>query len=168
MPSNKKFIYGEHLIKRWGISVQLFAKILEAGFPRYDDNNNPVEYDGEDLGDWDFHRYFIEDIERYEDEHPEMFESVSFDEKEHIDAKEKRELGQLRREKEKWDASMKVAVRIGIFCREQDRELNWAEVYDKAQTIDSSLPEKTIRQVWNAIPPQYRSKGGYPKGKKRK
>ena len=80
-----------------------------------------------------------------------------------LNAKEKRELGQLRREKEKWDSSINVAVKIGIFCQEQNKHLNRHEIWDQVIQHDKNLPDTAIEMIWKAISPKFRSKGGRPK-----
>ena len=84
-----------------------------------------------------------------------------------MDGKARQEFGRLRRQKEKWDSSIDVAVKIGMFCQAQDRILNYSEIQDQVYGIDKSLPDTTIRKIWKSIPKKYKSKGGRP-GKKKK
>lgn len=167
METGKKWIYGEQLLKRWGISRLLFIQILEDDFPRYDEDFELVEYDCEFVGHFDLDRYYLDDIIRFEREHPEMFDFTQPDEASPMTAKEKREFGQLRREKGKWDASIGAAVQIGIWCHEQGKVLLRKEVWDKVYSIDPQIPDTTVEKIWNSIPQEYRHAGGWPKGKKR-
>jgi len=80
-----------------------------------------------------------------------------------LTGKEKRALGQLRREKEKWDSSINAAVQIGIYCKEQDRIFLRDEIKDKVYDIDKKLPHTTFEKIWKALPAQYRHQGGKPK-----
>ena len=80
-----------------------------------------------------------------------------------MDVKGNRELGQLRREKEKWNSSIDVAVKIGIFCQQENRVFNRHEIEDEVFRIDKTLPHTTFERIWKAIPQQYKSKGGRPK-----
>ena len=158
--SEERWLYEEFLLKRWGINQYTLAKILEDGLPCYDQNNQMFIW--EDGTDKIIAKYKLSDVEKYEEEHPHLFESDN----QGLNAKEKRELGQLRREKEKWDASLNVALKIGIFCRDQNKELTRKKVWDKVYEIDKSLPDTTIEKIWTSIPEKYRSKGGRPKKEK--
>ena len=59
-------------------------------------------------------QFFVEDVAKFETDNPKFFKN-----RENLNSKEKRKLGQLEREKEKWDNSIKAAVKMGLFCSEQ-------------------------------------------------
>lgn len=80
-----------------------------------------------------------------------------------MDAKEKREFGQLKREKEKWDASIQAALLVGMFVQEKNQVLKRKDVKDQLYKIDSTLPDTAFEKIWKAIPSQYRHKGGRTK-----
>jgi hypothetical protein len=75
------------------------------------------------------------------------------------------ELGSLRTEKEKWDASIVAATEIGLLFYEggltkpTTRDAFMEEFRDKV----GGLPDTTIEKIYKALPPEYRHKGGKPK-----
>jgi hypothetical protein len=76
-----------------------------------------------------------------------------------LTGKEKRELGRLRAEKKKWDASLSAAVRIGIFCAEHCRSnesLKRSNFRQEIFRINAELPESTREQIWKSIPSKYK------------
>jgi hypothetical protein len=157
MPEKKRWIYEEILLKRWGISQYTMGKILEDGLPCYDKEGNKFYW--EDGCERETEKFKMDDVEKYEAEHPHLFEDPAIG----LNAKEKRELGQLRSEKEKWETSLDVAVQIGIFCREQNRRMASDEFDTKMRQIDKDIQDATIRRIRKAIPKKYKSKGGRPK-----
>ncbi len=160
MPEKEQWIYWEILLKRWGINQKTMAQILEDGLPCYDKQGNIFFW--EDGCERDTEKFKMSDVEKYEDEHQHLFENGNVS----LDAKEKRELGQLRSEKKKWEASLKVAVRIGIFCQEMNRPLKGSELEDKMREIDKNIKDTTIRMIRKAMPDEYKDNGGRPKKNK--
>ena len=160
MSKKERWIFQEFLLKRWGIDQYTLSRILEDGLPCYDTDNQVFMW--EDGIDKDTVKYRMDDVEKYEEEHPHIFGA----EWQVLDAKEKRELGQLRREKEKWDASINVAVQIGIFCMEHGPNLTRKVIWDIAYEIDNDLPNTTLERIWKSIPANLKSKGGRPSKKK--
>jgi hypothetical protein len=76
-----------------------------------------------------------------------------------LTGKEKRELGQLRTEKRKWDDSLKAAVQIGIFCAElhsSNKELKKSDFRQEMYEVNPNLPESTQEQIWKSIPSKYK------------
>ena len=57
----------------------------------------------------------LPDVAKFENENPEILNKKESP----MDGKEKKELGQLRKMKKKWDDSIKAAVHIGIFLWER-------------------------------------------------
>jgi hypothetical protein len=80
-------------------------------------------------------------------------------------AKDARLLGQLKREKETWDKSLAVAVQVGIFCAQEDREVKRDEIYDFVYSIDDTISKATFEKIWKAIPVKYRKSAGAPQKK---
>jgi len=157
MPIKERWIFEDILLKRWDIDVYGLHDIVQQGIPIYDKNRNRLYEVSGDSSEQPY-MYKMDDIEKFENDNPHLFESGNHG----LDAKEKRELGQLRREKEKWDTSLNAAVQIGIFCHEQNREVTRDKVWSKAYEIDDSLPETAIEKIWKSIPGNYKSKGGRP------
>jgi hypothetical protein len=158
MSEKEKWMFQEFILKRWKISLNTFYEIIIDGFPCYDENEEEFfndEYDDERKA----YKYKFSDVVKFENENPHLFEHLEGD----FDAKDKRQLGQLKREKEKWIASLNVAVQIGIFCKEQTVLVTRSMVWDKVFEIDNTLPDAVIERIWKSIPEQYKSKGGRPK-----
>lgn len=160
MPEKERWISWEFLLKRWAIESHALYFCIDEGLPPYDRDRKMmiVEDDWEESPE----HFKMADVEKFEEEHPHLFENGNVG----LDAKEKRELGQLRREKEKWDASLVVAVRIGMFCQEKDRPLTSPELEDKMREIDKHIEDTTIRKIRKAMPGEYKDKGGRPKKNK--
>jgi hypothetical protein len=160
LPEKERWISWTFLMKRWDVDVYGMYACIEEGLPCYDRDRTIFHW--EDGCEKTPEHFKMDDVERFEVEHPYLFEYGNVS----LDAKEKRELGQLRSEKEKWEASLKVAVEIGIYCREQDRRMTIGELDTKMRQIDKDIQDATIRRIRKAIPPKYKSKGGRPKKNK--
>ena len=82
-----------------------------------------------------------------------------------LSSEDAREIGRLRREKFKWDDSIKASVHIGIFCNELEqgvkitRDMLAQKIYDLKF---KDLPNTTIEKIWKAIPEKYRKRAGRP------
>ena len=81
-----------------------------------------------------------------------------------LTAQETRELGQLREEKKKWDASILAAVQAGIHCSEFDGVITTDQLTEFILGIED-LPYTTIHKIWQALPDKYKKKAGRPKKK---
>jgi hypothetical protein len=157
MSEKEKWMFQEFILKRWRISLNTFNRIIIEGFPCYDKNGEEFfhdEYDDERIA----YKFKFSDVVKFENENPHLFEHLEGD----LNAKDKRQLGQLKREKEKWNGSLNVAVKIGVFCREQTMPVTRRVVWDKVFEIDNTLPDAVIERIWKSIPEQYKSKGGRP------
>lgn len=160
MDKNDPWIYGELLLKRWDISERLLDSYVRDGLPAYDTDNERIDLHSIDRVQG--YRFKVEDIEAFELQNEILFNHNKIFGDQLMDAKERRELGQLRREKEKWNSSIEAAVKIGMYCQEQDRVLTRAEVEDQMLKIDGTLPHTAFEIIWKAIPEKYKSKGGRP------
>jgi hypothetical protein len=164
MKKNDQWMYGGIVRSLWGVDDRTLAAIVyDNKIPAYDihyERLDPEEALHTFIEDQKFRS---EDIEKFASENGHMLDIDKHYSKIVLNAKDKRELGQLRRQKEKWDASINVAVKIGVYCQEQNRILNRHEIWDQVIHIDKNLPDTTIEKIWKAIPEQFRSKGGHPK-----
>ncbi len=167
MKKNDQWMYGGIVRSLWGVDDRTLAAIVyDNKIPAYDihyERLDPEEALHTFIEDQKFRS---EDIEKFASENGHMLDIDKHYSKIVLNAKDKRELGQLKREKEKWDSSIDVAVKIGMFCQEQDRILNYPEIHDRVYGIDKSLPDSTIKKIWKSIPKKYKSKGGRPKKEK--
>lgn len=162
MIDKEKWIYGELVRNRWGVNERTLEVIVyNEKLPVYDENNERID---DPIGNCpDTYKFMLKDIEQFELKNEHLLKSNASPGESKMDAKDKRKLGQLRREKEKWNSSIDVAVKIGIFCQQENRVFNRHEIEDEVFRIDKNLPHTTFERIWKAIPQQYKSKGGRPK-----
>jgi len=82
----------------------------------------------------------------------------------HLSSIDAKELGRLRREKEKWDKSIEAAVTAALFCFDQGERITrkqlWSVLSEKGFR---DIPDTTFDKIWKAIPSKYRNLGGRPK-----
>lgn len=104
----------------------------------------------------------LEDVEQFE---KKLSKTIQI-EKDTLTPKEAQELGRLRREKSKWDDSIKASLHIGLFCNElskQDKKITRDMLSQKLFDLKfKDLPNTTIEKIWKAIPEKYRKKAGRP------
>lgn len=75
------------------------------------------------------------------------------------------ELGTLRNEKLKWDASIKAATEIGLlfFEGELPKPTTRDAFVQEFNSKVGGLPDTTVEMIYKALPSEYRHKGGKPK-----
>ena len=108
---NERWIYGELLQKKWGVSRSLLTVFVRDGLPIYDPDGRPF-YDEDGIPDIDTYKFKPEDIERFEREKSHLIEIVpsSMRLNQGEDANEGDELGK-RLTAEEVAALMKVNVK---------------------------------------------------------
>lgn len=83
-----------------------------------------------------------------------------------LSGKERQELGRLKHEKEKWDASIHASVAVAVYCIERSSE-NPENRPTRKEIADFlfkfKLPDTTTNKIIKAIPTKYRHSGGRPK-----
>lgn len=127
--------------------------------------------DADRLDDYDPHFMLFKpaDVEAFEHENEWLLVSAAQQVEQSLASnltdKEKRRLGQLLREKVKWDKSLEAAVHIGLFCAQLNHHITRAELEDEIYKIDPDLPNTTVDRIWRAIPEQHRKAAGRPKKK---
>ena len=82
-----------------------------------------------------------------------------------LTGKEVQELGRLKTEKKKWDASINAAFHIGMWVTKIKDRLKRAQVQDKLIEIEKEIADTTFQKIWKAIPDEKRNLGGRPKKK---
>ena len=94
----------------------------------------------------------------------EFVDDIQESERKSLTGKEARELGQLRKEKLKWDDSIVAAVKAGLFCSSQGRSITKKELDTELyQQKLGQIHKTTFDRIWKAIPQELRSLGGRPK-----
>jgi hypothetical protein len=169
MPSlgrNQNFLTAEELMNRWGISaLDLIAILSEEELQIWDSKNLTIcAYDDRilNVNCVDTMAFELIDVKRYEEKHPE-YKPQEDPKPEPLDGKDRRKFGQLKREKLKWDESLKVAVHIGIFCsKKKERTVKRKMVWDEVYSNFSLIEDATIERIWTAIPDKYRKGPGAP------
>ena len=77
---------------------------------------------------------------------------------------ERKELGQLKREKEKWDDSIRATVVATQYCVSQGRPVTRDETWNELRNHRlGEIPGTTFEKIWKAIPQKCRHAGGRPK-----
>ncbi len=77
------------------------------------------------------------------------------------------ELGQLRKEKEKWSDSIKASVDVGLWLEKTNVAITHKDLEKKVLFEFPDVPKTTIHgMIWKAIPDHYKNKGGAAKQKK--
>ena len=120
-----------------------------------------------------------EEIQHYDDQHMTdlLFRPVDVEEFEKrpgfmelivdrgavLAAHEAREIGELRKEKAKWDSSIAAAVLAGVYFANLDREIIRADLQDFINKIDKHIPNTTINEIWKALPAKYKQGPGRPR-----
>ena len=163
-----QWISGKQLMKKWNIDAIQIATLIEQGLPAY---LNHEPYGIDEAGDYIEIAAWINDIlfkpsdiEFFESENQGLINDSSENDMK-LSAKDARLLGQLKREKETWDKSLAVAVQVGIFCAQEDREVKRDEIFDFVHQLDDKIPKTTIEKILKVIPAKYRKSAGAPQKK---
>lgn len=78
----------------------------------------------------------------------------------------RKQVSELSAEKDKWDASIEAATKIGLLFFENGIEKPISKVAfinEFAEHIGSGLHDSTIERIYKSLPTEYRQKGGRPK-----
>lgn len=167
---DQEILSHKEVLQRWNRDINILKKfVMSRDLPAYDSSGvyfDPLSPEAQnlDINPKDY-IYLKSEVEELEIRKPWLYDD---DKQQPLDGKERREFGQLKREKEKWDASIKAAVTIGIFCQKQKKKMLFKEIQAKVNKFDKNIPETTIRKIFAALPEQYKSQGGRPKKIKEK
>lgn len=103
-------------------------------------------------------------VEDYEQRYPELMKAASCHATD-LSGKERRELGQLRNEKETRNQAIEAAVHLALFCADSNSKITRKEADSELakHNLYVGLPETTIRKIWKSIPAKHRNTGGRPK-----
>lgn len=160
---------GERVMLRWKVSSTELAAYIYDGLPAYRmEEGKFKKVAPEELRDFDMEHmtdllFFPAEVMGFEKELGFAIKEDQDNQSGSLDAKEARELGLLRREKAKWESSIKVALQIGMHCINLDHQITRDELTDAAYGIDAELPDTTIDKIWQAIPDKYKKGAGRPR-----
>jgi len=157
-------------MERWGIYTTELAALIYKGLPAFrmekgEFHEVPAgelnQFDSNHMTDLVFRPVDIEEFEadrEFAEAHKERISSLA--------PEEARELGQLRGEKKNWDASLKIAFQMGLYCAklEGGQVLTRGQLTDEVCRIDK-LPDTSIDRIWDAMPDKYKKGPGRPKKK---
>jgi hypothetical protein len=80
-----------------------------------------------------------------------------------LSGRERQELGRLRREKEKWDDSIRAAVVATQYCVLRGFSVTRRETWEELGRHKlAKIPDTVFEKIWKAIPQEYRHAGGRP------
>jgi len=79
-----------------------------------------------------------------------------------LTAKESRELGRLRREKENFELAIKATVRAVRFCIKAGRRVKRGELYDLLSSGDEGITKELFERILPLLPPEFRKTPGAP------
>ena len=193
---NVPWINGKRLMERWHVNLdELYQAIFFLHLPVYNSNYKEIvgvnpKYTEDPREDPLYHLYEltihptwpyiggesvdkilcslffrIEDVKEFENKYGAFAQTANND----FINKDARELGRLRREKFKWDDSIKASVHIGIFCNEsleKGVKITKRKLEDKIFKLGfKDLPNTTIEKIWKALPEKYKKKAGRPSKK---
>jgi len=167
MPRDWTVWSAKRLMKRWNCSQDELLAIIPHGLPAFRTHKGePVVVGVEEIEDCDSAQFAKlvfrpKDVRTLESD-PEFIDVMHGDVP--MGAEDARELGRLRAEKKKWDASIRAAVETGIHCASLANVITTAELTDFIVKIEK-LPDTTIDKIWQALPDKYKKKAGRPKKK---
>ena len=162
---------GERVLERWNASPTELALFIYRGLTAYYmekgviDKLNPEELNRFDRAQMTDLLFVPSEIESFEKENDELIQGLKNEANGGLKGKEAQELGRLRSEKDKWDASIVAALRIGLYCAHLDDAITRAELADEVYKMDPKIPDTTVEKIWKAIPVDKRKDAGRPKKK---
>ena len=169
MVSKPEYISGRKLLERWNIED---LQLCELVFLQRALLPVEVEEDEEDerwsldfegcLEEGEIVRtltFRTQDIEAFEDEN-EWVQSQEFS----LSASEKRKLGRLEREQEKWDATIVAAFQMGLLAsgRAKGNPFKRDELFSEIDKLGLGLAAENLNRIWRAIPDIYKKGPGRP------
>ena len=168
--TNSSYLSGRELIERWRVRPIDLQTMISEGKLYYTFDGQQLEcgYIYGSLGEVYFPK---NDIHEYEKKHPELKpqektlveQTESQDDNSPLDSNERQELGRLRNEKIKWDASIKVALEIGRWLASVSKKIKKAEFDNKVYRLNSKLPNSTRDKIWSIVSSDYKNTAGRPK-----
>jgi len=169
MPEDHPSWSGERVLKRWNASPTELAAHIYRGLPAYHLKEgqfyqvHPKELNHFDMEHMTDLLFIPSEIEAFEKENEELIQRMQNEANGGLKGKEAQELGRLRIEKEKWDASIVAALNIGLYCANLGHPITRAELADEVYKIDPKIPDTVIDKIWKAIPADKRKDAGRPK-----
>nr|MBL0717639.1 hypothetical protein [Desulfobacterales bacterium] len=143
--------------KKWDLDGAEIVSLIYKGLPAYHPNGKQVN-----PSKTSYLQYILfkaSDVKEFEEKIP----WISDKNQETLDAKKARKLGQLEREKERWDDSIISSVKIGMWAAGEKNLLRREDVSIKFYEINKEGFESVFEKIWKAIPQEKRNKGGRPK-----
>jgi hypothetical protein len=167
MAKDKPVWSGKRVMERWNSSPTELTSSIYRGLRAFrmekgkyfEAKPEEIEhYDEEHMTDLVFRPVDVEEFEK----EPEFIDLMQ-DYVRVLTAQEARELGELRKEKAKWNSSIAVAVQAGIHFANFGRQIIRDELQDFINKMDKNIPNTTIDKIWKAVPDKYKKGPGRPK-----
>ncbi|BBO66270.1 hypothetical protein DSCA_02000 [Desulfosarcina alkanivorans] len=163
----ERWITANQLLKRWSAGPSTIFKAVEDGLSTYREwtQGRPKEvdmknfvrhfsrmHDSSALGDWFPAMLFkMSDVESFEDDHSEDGGGMT--------AKDRRNYGRLKAERENFTDAISAAVKGLMHCQDRNPPIRKAEFKIFIQEDYPGLPDTSIGEIWRAIPGKYKLSG---------
>ena len=152
----------QQVMKKWTMNEAEIMALIYDGLPVYfptGERVNPYQVNHMQPGLMQIMLLKPSDIKEFE----KKVSWISDEGQGTLDPKEARKLGQLEREKEKWNDSIISSVQIGMWAAGKKELFRRDDVKDKLCEINPDIPDTVFEKIWKAIPEEKRHKGGRPK-----
>lgn len=179
-----RWVDADDLMYRWHVNeLELAELVIKFDLPIYD--RETLDYPDNDVNEWitfmisnDDCAFKLDEIEYFESNQKDLLPNIkkkkeelhlNVDTKkasgtERLSPKEVRELGQLRKEKNKWDKSIVAAIETAFFCKDQKIPVTKNQLWNNLEKKKlADIPNTTFEKIWKSIPEAFRSSGGRPK-----
>ncbi len=160
------FWSGQRVMKRWRIDKYELFELLRSGLVGYLREDGLIKVTDENVGDYNPDvranelLFYPTDIVEFE-----STDGFAFCKPEPtgLGPKDARELGLLRKQREKMESSIEVAVHVGIFCSTTGHPIIRREIEDVVFGLDQKIPDVNIDKMWRVIPEKFKKGAGRPK-----
>lgn len=105
---------------------------------------------------------FYQKLMRAQERHSLREKGYGVQDSDPLTAKERRELGRLRREKENFDLAIKATVRAVQHCIKVDRRVIRAELFDLLTRGEDKITKEMFDRIVPLLPQEYRETSGAP------
>ena len=174
-----QWVNADELIARWHVNeLELAELIIKFDLLIYEQET--LELPDDDSNEWTIYLirdnecvFKLDEIEYFESKHKDILPNIKKKKNERepeepylkeLSPTEARELGQLRKEKKKWDKSIEAAIEAAIFCQDQKTPVTRRQLWNNLEKKGfANIPNTTFEKIWKFIPEALRNSGGRPK-----
>lgn len=105
---------------------------------------------------------FYQKLMRAQERHALRKKGYGVHDSDPLSAKERRELGRLRREKENFDLAIKATVRAVQHCIKVDKRVIRADLFDLLTRGEGAISKEMFERIVPLLPQEYRETSGAP------